>query len=212
MIFVAGGIGQTPFLALGRSWLGRASYGDVTGARAGPFASSARLLYGVRTADLAAGLDDFRRAGMDVELATDDGSAGHHGYVTDLLARRLEAGGRPAKVVGCGPPAMLAALAGWSIGTGSRATSRSRTTWRAASASASAASPRSARPTARPTSAASASKARSSPAPTSPERPTTGIAAGHLMPTTIESGPARCSTLASRNPASCIQRRQSAPV
>jgi len=111
VIFVAGGIGQTPFLALGRSWLGRVSYGDASSPWAGPFASSARLLYGVRTADLAAGLDDFRGAGVDVELATDDGTAGHHGYVTDLLARGLEAGRRPAKVVGCGPPAMLAALA-----------------------------------------------------------------------------------------------------
>jgi dihydroorotate dehydrogenase electron transfer subunit len=30
--------------------------------------------------------------------------------VTELLARRLERGERPARVVGCGPPAMLAAL------------------------------------------------------------------------------------------------------
>ena len=36
---------------------------------------------------------------------------GHHGYVTDILVRRLERGDRPAKVVGCGPPAMLATLA-----------------------------------------------------------------------------------------------------
>ena len=57
------------------------------------------------------GWTDFRAAGIAVELATDDGSAGHHGFVTDLLARRLERGERPAKVVGCGPPAMLAALA-----------------------------------------------------------------------------------------------------
>ncbi|MBV8077171.1 MAG: dihydroorotate dehydrogenase electron transfer subunit, partial [Planctomycetaceae bacterium] len=48
--------------------------------------------------------------GIAVELATDDGSAGHRGFVTDLLARRLDRGERPAKVVGCGPPAMLAAL------------------------------------------------------------------------------------------------------
>ena len=68
------------------------------------------MLYGVRTADLAAGVEDFRAAGIAVELATDDGSAGHHGFVTDLLAQRLERGQRPAKVVGCGPPAMLAAL------------------------------------------------------------------------------------------------------
>jgi dihydroorotate dehydrogenase electron transfer subunit len=112
-VFVAGGIGQTPFLALGRWWLGRASYGLPSSIPHPPSptrASSATLLYGVRSADLAAGVDDFRRAGIAVELATDDGTAGHHGYVTELLARRLERGERPAKVVGCGPPAMLAAL------------------------------------------------------------------------------------------------------
>lgn len=109
VVFVAGGIGQTPFLALGRWWLGGAAYG---GRDAGPArATSATLLYGVRTAALAAGLDDFRAAGISVELATDDGSAGHHGFVTELLARRLERGERPARVVGCGPPPMLAALA-----------------------------------------------------------------------------------------------------
>jgi dihydroorotate dehydrogenase electron transfer subunit len=101
VVFVAGGIGQTPFLALGREWLG-------SGAGA---CTSATLLYGVRTAALLAGVDDFRAAGISVEIATDDGSTGHHGFVTELLARRLGRGERPAKVVGCGPPAMLAALA-----------------------------------------------------------------------------------------------------
>ena len=109
VVFVAGGIGHTPFLALGRDWLGRGAYGG--GDPCGPFVPSARLLYGVQTVPLAAGLEDFRAAGIDVELATDDGSAGHHGFVTDLLARRLERGERPAKVVGCGPRAMLATLA-----------------------------------------------------------------------------------------------------
>ena len=111
VVFVAGGIGQTPFLALARWWLGQADYGS--GADAGPSgtARDATLLYGVRSRDLAAGLDDFAAAEVAVELATDDGSAGHHGFVTDLLARRLARGDRPGRVVGCGPPAMLAALA-----------------------------------------------------------------------------------------------------
>jgi dihydroorotate dehydrogenase electron transfer subunit len=74
-------------------------------------ASSLTLLYGARTAALLAGVDDFRRAGIDVELATDDGTAGHHGFVTELLERRLASGEKPAIVVGCGPPAMLAAMA-----------------------------------------------------------------------------------------------------
>ena len=110
VIFVAGGIGQTPFLALGRWWLGqiRMSEGDdALAARS----SAATLLYGVRSADLLAGVDDFRQAGIEVEVATDDGSAGHHGFVTDLLRRRLERGDRPARIIGCGPAPMLAALA-----------------------------------------------------------------------------------------------------
>jgi len=124
VLFVAGGIGQTPFLALGRWWLGQTDSGEDSpgpATRHGlpaevgkPQGQEARstitLLYGVRTAALLAGLDDFRRAGIDVEVATDDGTAGHRGFVTDLLARRLERGERPAKVVGCGPPTMLAAL------------------------------------------------------------------------------------------------------
>ncbi|MFO0961014.1 MAG: dihydroorotate dehydrogenase electron transfer subunit, partial [Isosphaeraceae bacterium] len=73
--------------------------------------SSATLLYGVRSADLAAGLDDFVGAGISVEVATEDGSSGYQGRVTDLLSNRLERGERPSKVVGCGPPAMLATLA-----------------------------------------------------------------------------------------------------
>jgi dihydroorotate dehydrogenase electron transfer subunit len=127
VVFVAGGIGQTPFLALGRSWLGQARYeneptsshvevagglgnGD-SGVSSRLTSSSVTMLYGVRTAALLAGIDDFRRAGIDVEVATDDGTAGHRGLVTELLVRRLEQGERPAKIIGCGPPAMLATLA-----------------------------------------------------------------------------------------------------
>ncbi|RUL88087.1 dihydroorotate dehydrogenase electron transfer subunit [Tautonia sociabilis] len=109
--FVAGGIGQTPFLALGRWWLGSRGYGDPPEHWSGARAGSAELLYGVRTAELAAGVEDFREAGIAVTLATDDGSAGHHGFVTEVLEDRLRKGRRPAKLVGCGPPAMLGALA-----------------------------------------------------------------------------------------------------
>lgn len=118
-VFVAGGIGQTPFLALGRSWLGKRSQGAAEGVKPPPHAAQDQtrfpcaitLLYGVRTAELLAGVDDFRQAGVAVEIASDDGSAGYHGFVTDLLARRLESGERPARIVGCGPVPMLAALA-----------------------------------------------------------------------------------------------------
>lgn len=109
-LFVAGGIGQTPFLALGRWWLGQRAYGsERTHWKAA--CPAICLLYGVRNQALLAGLEDFQGAGMEVQVATDDGSAGHHGFVTDLLAARLESREPPAEVVACGPPAMMAAAA-----------------------------------------------------------------------------------------------------
>jgi dihydroorotate dehydrogenase electron transfer subunit len=111
---VGGGIGQTPFLAYMRELLGTRGY------------------YGVRSADLAAGVDDFRAAGAEVHLASDDGSLGFHGFVTQLLERawvgvppsgglsaenRLKAGLQ--HLFGCGPEPMLRALTrlarSWSI-------------------------------------------------------------------------------------------------
>jgi NAD(P)H-flavin reductase len=44
--------------------------------------------------------------GLDHELATDDGSAGHHGFVTELLAPHLDDHAE-STVYACGPPAML---------------------------------------------------------------------------------------------------------
>lgn len=111
VVFVAGGIGQTPFLALGRWWTGRQSYGDPAVSHADSPSSSAELLWGIRSADLAAEVEAFEAAGVAVRLATDDGSAGHHGFVTGLLEDRLRQGPHPSKLVGCGPPAMLGALA-----------------------------------------------------------------------------------------------------
>jgi NAD(P)H-flavin reductase len=43
----------------------------------------------------------------DVTLATDDGSAGHRGLVTELLAERIA---EPVELYACGPPAMLEAV------------------------------------------------------------------------------------------------------
>jgi dihydroorotate dehydrogenase electron transfer subunit len=45
----------------------------------------------------------------NARLATDDGSAGHHGPVTDLLEAALDADGH-AELYACGPPAMLEAV------------------------------------------------------------------------------------------------------
>ena len=101
---VAGGIGQTPFLAHVRDLLGTRGYGGRPARR---MADRVTLFYGVRTADLAAGVEDFRAAGAEVELASDDGSLGFHGYVTQLLEQHSTLD----HLVGCGPEPMLHALA-----------------------------------------------------------------------------------------------------
>ncbi|MEM9703936.1 MAG: dihydroorotate dehydrogenase electron transfer subunit, partial [Planctomycetota bacterium] len=106
---VAGGIGQTPFLAAGREILGRKNYGER-----GYFASPEHppeLLYGARSAEYVADVPRFEAAGIPVSVATDDGSLGHHGYVTELLERRLQTSPRPARVLTCGPEPMMAAVA-----------------------------------------------------------------------------------------------------
>jgi dihydroorotate dehydrogenase electron transfer subunit len=110
LIMVAGGIGQTPFLALGQEYLGRRQYGDPS--RSVPRAERVTLCYGVRTADLLAGMADFEAAGFDVRVSSDDGSVGHHGFVTHLLDGVLaETKGRDRLVVCCGPEPMMHAVA-----------------------------------------------------------------------------------------------------
>jgi len=101
---VAGGIGQTPFLAHVRDLLGNRGYACRPARR---MAQRVSLYYGVRTADLAAGVEDFRAAGATVHLTSDDGSLGFHGFVTQLL----ESHEPPRQLVGCGPEPMLHALA-----------------------------------------------------------------------------------------------------
>lgn len=108
--FVAGGIGQTPFPALGKWWLGKEAFGVHHESFAASPAAKITMFYGVKTADFLAGLDDFRSAGIALEIATDDGGEGRKGFVTDLVLDRLNRGERPAKIVGCGPPPMLKAL------------------------------------------------------------------------------------------------------
>jgi dihydroorotate dehydrogenase electron transfer subunit len=70
------------------------------------------LCYGVRTADYFSGLDDFARMGIDVRLATDDGSRGRKGFVTALVEDLLSepAAGR-SQIYCCGPEPMMHGVA-----------------------------------------------------------------------------------------------------
>lgn len=105
LLLVAGGIGQTSLLTLGRD---RAAAG-----------AHVTFCWGAGRAAAFGDLDDFRRAGLDVHLATLDGSAGLQGNVVDLLDRLVtDRGAAPGHVACCGPDGMMAAVAGWTAARG----------------------------------------------------------------------------------------------
>jgi len=92
-LLAGGGVGVPPLAAWAHALAAR-------GARASG-------VLGFRDAHHAAGAALLRDA--DVAVATDDGSVGHHGLVTELLAAEL-ARDPHAVVYACGPPAMLEAV------------------------------------------------------------------------------------------------------
>ncbi len=81
--------------------------------------------FGGRAAKDILCVDDFRAAGWDVRVSTQDGSLGYRGLVTDLLDawHRDEAAGRTPELFACGPGPMLKAVAeralreGWTAWT-----------------------------------------------------------------------------------------------
>jgi dihydroorotate dehydrogenase electron transfer subunit len=87
-LLVGGGVGIAP-LAIWQDELG-AGTPALLGFRDGDHAAGAALL-------------------ADAEVATDDGSVGHHGLVTDLMTVRLDADDH-VEVYACGPPGMLEAV------------------------------------------------------------------------------------------------------
>lgn len=109
LVIVAGGIGQTPFLGVIREALRRRAYGQPPRELA-QTPSRITLCYGVRSKEYLAGVAEFEREGIDVRIATDDGSAGHHGFVTDLLKQLLAEPTPPAAVYCCGPEPMMHAV------------------------------------------------------------------------------------------------------
>jgi dihydroorotate dehydrogenase electron transfer subunit len=75
-----------------------------------------RLFLGARTATHLLFQERFQELNISVEIATEDGSAGQHGFVTDLFGQWLEAHHSVDKdgaiCFACGPTPMLKAVAG----------------------------------------------------------------------------------------------------
>ena len=96
-VLVGGGIGLPPLLFLGRRLCREGR--DV------------RLLAGARSADRHLPEALLHPAAASVLRATDDGSLGHPGRVTDLLVPALEGAAPKPTVYTCGPHPMMASVA-----------------------------------------------------------------------------------------------------
>jgi dihydroorotate dehydrogenase electron transfer subunit len=100
-VLLAGGIGNAPFALQVRELLNGPHGRDP---------EKITLVLAGRTKDEIFIQDVVRRSGITIVEATDDGSAGERGFVTDALARRLDRLG-PIEAFACGPTPMLRAVA-----------------------------------------------------------------------------------------------------
>lgn len=109
LVIAAGGIGQTPFLAVVREALKRRTYGNP-GRTITASPTRITLCYGVRSAEYLAGVEEFQAEGIDVRVSTDDGSVGHRGFVTDVLKNVFAESPNAAALYCCGPEPMMQAV------------------------------------------------------------------------------------------------------
>lgn len=112
-LLVGGGYGVAPLYFLSRRLLG-----------ANPAPAAIHLFVGGRTKNDLLALDRFEAlGGVKIHLATNDGSAGAKGLVTDPLDDeliRLRGEGGKFELFACGPDPMLKAVALRATGTGSK--------------------------------------------------------------------------------------------
>ena len=94
VFLVGGGIGVAPLILAAKRF------------------HATKAFFGFQTAAMAYGIEPAQNCGAQVSVATDDGTLGHHGYVTQLLEGELSQrkGGAMPTLLACGPTPMLAAV------------------------------------------------------------------------------------------------------
>ncbi|MDI9395007.1 MAG: sulfide/dihydroorotate dehydrogenase-like FAD/NAD-binding protein [Euryarchaeota archaeon] len=98
VILVGGGVGVAPIYPQAKAY--RSAGNKVIS------------IIGARNKDLLLLEEEMREASSELYIATDDGSKGQHGFVTDILKKILDSGEKVARVVIVGPPIMM------KVGTG----------------------------------------------------------------------------------------------
>jgi len=96
IVLVGGGCGTPPMLNLAQ----RATEAGI----------KTTVLLGGRTGEHLLFEKTFKDLGCDVKVATDDGSKGHNGFVTEILEKELKKGGIDC-VYTCGPELMMVTVA-----------------------------------------------------------------------------------------------------
>jgi dihydroorotate dehydrogenase electron transfer subunit len=97
-LFVAGGIGVAPFVELAAQMADHPAHKTI--------------LIGGRSALDIQGVEDLEALGVNVRIATEDGSAGTKGLVTQPLMDILSEGvGEGTQIFSCGPEPMMKAVA-----------------------------------------------------------------------------------------------------
>ena len=110
-LFVGGGYGVAPLHFLAKRFVQAAGLPRPV------------VFIGGRTRNDLLAVDRFRALGVDVRTATNDGSDGVKGLVTDPLddeLSQLRHEGKPFELFACGPDPMLKAVAMRATGTGSK--------------------------------------------------------------------------------------------
>ncbi|PXF59822.1 MAG: sulfide/dihydroorotate dehydrogenase-like FAD/NAD-binding protein [Candidatus Methanogaster sp.] len=98
VVCVGGGVGIAPIFPIARGLM-----------EAGNKVIS---IIGARSADILFWEERMKEASSELYVTTDDGTKGHHGFVTDIVQNVIESGEQVDRVIAIGPPVMMRAVAG----------------------------------------------------------------------------------------------------
>jgi dihydroorotate dehydrogenase electron transfer subunit len=112
LILVSGGMGSAPLVFLAEKLAYRKDKRELR--------LSAKVLIGAKTKDDILCEKEFKELGCEIKIATDDGSRGFKGKVTELLKSilPLTISNKPLVIYACGPSPMLKEISSISKGQG----------------------------------------------------------------------------------------------
>jgi len=108
-VLIAGGMGVAPLVFLAEKLSNPKAQSPTCPERK---RGKPTALIGARDKKSLVCVNELKKLGCDVKIATDDGSAGHKGFVSELLKKELTAQSpKPMALYACGPNPMLKEIA-----------------------------------------------------------------------------------------------------